>query len=121
VPAVKIDRYHAHGTGTIQNDFMEAAVHRSLFGTRPVPVCAIKGAIGHTLGASAVLDIATCAETLRREALPPVVNLRRLDPSASVPAVMGSSQPSRGTLALIASAGFGGLNAAVVLRRPEGL
>jgi 3-oxoacyl-[acyl-carrier-protein] synthase II len=119
VRAEEIDRYHAHGTGTRQNDSMEAAVHRFLFGGRPVPVCAIKGAIGHTLGASAALDIATCAETLRRQVLPPIVNLRRLDAAASVPAVMGAARPSAGTLALVASAGFGGINTAVVLRRPE--
>ena len=98
---------------------MEAEVHRSLFGGRPVPVCAIKGAIGHTLGAAAALDVATCADTLRRQVLPPVVNLRRLDTAASVPAVMGAARPSSGTLALVASAGFGGINTAVVLRRPE--
>lgn len=120
VAAETIDRYHAHGTGTVQNDAMEAAVHRSLFGSRPVPVCAIKGAIGHTLGASGALDIATCAETLRREVLPPIVNLLQLDASARVPAVMGSARRSTGTLALVASAGFGGINTALVLRRPEG-
>ena len=118
VTAEEIDRYHAHGTGTLQNDFMEAAVHRSLFGSRLVPVCAIKGAIGHTLGASAALDIALCVETLGRHVLPPVVNLRTLDAAASVPAVM-RARPSDGTLALVASAGFGGINTAVVLRRPE--
>ncbi len=118
VSAEEIDRYHAHGTGTLQNDFMEAAVHRSLFGSRLVPVCAIKGAIGHTLGASAALDIALCVETLGRHVLPPVVNLRTLDAAASVPAVV-SARPSDGTLALVASAGFGGINTAVVLRRLE--
>jgi 3-oxoacyl-[acyl-carrier-protein] synthase II len=118
VTAEEIDRYHAHGTGTLQNDSMEAAVHRSLFGSRLVPVCAIKGAIGHTLGASAALDIALCVETLGRHVLPPVVNLRTLDAAASVPAVM-SARRSDGTLALVASAGFGGINTAVVLRRPE--
>jgi 3-oxoacyl-[acyl-carrier-protein] synthase II len=118
VAAEEIDRYHAHGTGTLQNDAMEAAVHKSLFGGRLVPVCAIKGAIGHTLGASAALDIALCVETLGRHVLPPVVNLRTLDAAASVPAVI-HARPSEGKLALVASAGFGGINTAVVLRRME--
>jgi 3-oxoacyl-[acyl-carrier-protein] synthase II len=114
----EIDRYHAHGTGTVQNDRMEAVVHASLFENRPVPVCAIKGAVGHTLGAAAALDIAVCARTLAQQMLPPVVNLRRLDESASVPAVMGVGRRSPGSLALIANAGFGGINTAVVLRWP---
>jgi 3-oxoacyl-[acyl-carrier-protein] synthase II len=118
VTTEEIDRYHAHGTATLQNDCMEARVHRALFGSRLVPVCAIKGAIGHTLGASAALDIAVCVDALGRHVLPPVVNLRSLDAAANVPAVM-KARPSDGTLALVASAGFGGINTAVVLRRPE--
>lgn len=119
VKAHDIDRYHAHGTATVQNDRMEAVVHAALFASRPVPVCAIKGAVGHTLGASAALDIAVCARALARKLLPPVVNLRRVDASASVPAVIGVGQASPGVLALIASAGFGGINTAVILRRAE--
>jgi 3-oxoacyl-(acyl-carrier-protein) synthase len=114
----QVDRYHAHGTATLQNDRMEAVVHASLFARLPVPVCAIKGALGHTLGAAAALDIAVCAQTLGRQFLPPVVNLRRVDAAATVPAVIGAARPSPGRLALVANAGFGGINTAVVLRRP---
>lgn len=116
VNAADIDRYHAHGTATVQNDRMEAVVHASLFKGRPVPVCAIKGALGHTLGAAAALDIAVCSETLRHQMLPPVVNLRDIDAEAAVPAVMGNARRSTGKLALVASAGFGGINTAIVLR-----
>jgi 3-oxoacyl-[acyl-carrier-protein] synthase II len=118
VEARDIDRYHAHGTATVQNDRMEAVVHASLFPNLPVPLCAIKGGLGHTLGAAAALDFAVCAETLARQVLPPVVNLHHLDPAASVPAVMGVGRPSSGRLALIGNAGFGGINTAVVLRWP---
>jgi 3-oxoacyl-[acyl-carrier-protein] synthase II len=118
VTAQDIDRYHAHGTATVQNDRMEAVVHAALFGNRPVPVCAIKGAVGHTLGAAAALDIAVCARTLARQILPPVVNLQHVDALACVPAVVGVAQASPGGLALIASAGFGGINTAIILRRP---
>jgi 3-oxoacyl-[acyl-carrier-protein] synthase II len=117
VNATDIDRYHAHGTATLQNDRMEAVVHASLFGSHQPPVCAIKGAIGHTLGAGAALDLAVCAETLRRKLLPPVVNLREIDAGARVPAVLGVARASAGSRALVASAGFGGINTAVILRR----
>jgi 3-oxoacyl-[acyl-carrier-protein] synthase II len=113
----EVDRYHAHGTATVQNDRMEAVVHTSLFANRPVPVCGIKGAVGHTLGAAGALDIAVCAQTLYRGILPPVVNFRRADPLATVPAVVGVGRKTSGSIALIASAGFGGINTAVLLRR----
>jgi len=96
---------------------MEAVVHAALFEGREVPVCAIKGSLGHTLGAAAALDVAVCALTLQKQVLPPIANLRRVDPSASVPAVIGQARRSRGELALVANAGFGGVNTAVVLRR----
>jgi 3-oxoacyl-[acyl-carrier-protein] synthase II len=119
VDASAVDRYHAHGTATLHNDRMEAAAHASLFGGRPVPVCAIKGSIGHTLGAAGALDAAVCALTLRRGVLPPITNLKQVDPSAAIPAVVGTAREARGVRALVANAGFGGINAALVLRHPE--
>lgn len=114
----QVDRYHAHGTATLHNDRMEAAAHAALFGGRAVPVCGIKGSLGHTLGAAGALDAAVCALTLQQGWLPPVVNLRQVDPAAQVPAVQGARRDA-GATALVANAGFGGINAALVLRRPE--
>ena len=66
VPAEEVGGYHAHGTGTIQNDRMEAAVFAALFSGRDVTVSAIKGSVGHTLGAAGALDVAVCALMLQR-------------------------------------------------------
>ncbi|HZH04508.1 MAG TPA: beta-ketoacyl synthase N-terminal-like domain-containing protein, partial [Myxococcaceae bacterium] len=85
----QVGRYHAHGTATQHNDRMEAAVHAALFEGRPVPVTAVKGSLGHTLGAAGALDAAVCALTLACGMLPPVAHLEQLDPAARVPAVMG--------------------------------
>jgi 3-oxoacyl-[acyl-carrier-protein] synthase II len=112
----EVDRYHAHGTATVQNDKMEAVVHAALFSDVRIPVCAIKGGLGHTLGAAAVLDVAVCAMTLRQGLLPPVVNFERVDPDAPVPAVVGRARASTGRRALVANAGFGGINTAIILR-----
>jgi len=116
--AAQVDRYHAHGTATLHNDRMEAAAHARVFSGRAVPVCGLKGSLGHTLGAAGALDAAVCALTLQQGWLPPVVNLRQVDPAAQVPAVQ-SAREDAGHIALVANAGFGGINAALVLRRPE--
>ncbi len=113
-----VDRYHAHGTATVHNDRMEATAHAALFSGRAVPVCAVKGSIGHTLGAAGALDIAICALTLQRQVLPPIANLREVDALARVPAVIGAARSDSGRLALAVSAGFGGINAALLLRYP---
>jgi 3-oxoacyl-[acyl-carrier-protein] synthase II len=115
--AQDIDHYHAHGTATRHNDRMEAAVHAALFQGRPVPVTGIKGSIGHTLGAAGTLDALVCALSLARETIPPVVNLAEPDPAARVPAVGGSPIAHRSRRALVATAGFGGINGALVLSR----
>jgi 3-oxoacyl-(acyl-carrier-protein) synthase len=47
-----------------------------------------------------------------------VANLRELDALARIPAVNGTARPDGGTSALVASAGFGGINAALLLRLP---
>ena len=111
--------YHAHGTGTIQNDRMEAAAFAALFSGRDVTVSAIKGSLGHTLGAGAALDVAVCALMLERGTVPPVTNLKALDPLAQMPAVLGGPCRLKGDRLLVGSAGFGGINAALVLGRPE--
>ena len=107
--------YHAHGTGTIQNDRMEASAFAALFSGRDVTVSAIKGSLGHTLGAGGALDVAVCALMLQRGTVPPVTNLKVVDPRAQVPAAIGAPCPLKGTRLLVASAGFGGINAALVL------
>lgn len=118
IDAKAVDRYHAHGTATVHNDRMEAMAHAALFTGRSVPVCAAKGSIGHTLGAAGALDVAICALTLRQRILPPVANLKELDALARIPAVIGTARPDGGKSALVVSAGFGGINAALLLRLP---
>ncbi|MCK4797815.1 MAG: hypothetical protein KAT05_10550 [Spirochaetes bacterium] len=52
-----IDYINAHGTGTIMNDEVEMKVLKSIF-PNGVTVTSLKSFVGHTLGASAVLEIA---------------------------------------------------------------
>ncbi len=113
-----VGRYHAHGTATVQNDAMEAAMCSRLFGPQGIPLCATKGSIGHTLGAAGVLDLLGCLASLNARELWPVVGLQQLDPRLSIsPVTTLRADPH--PRALIATAGFGGINAALVVRRNE--
>ncbi len=114
----EIGRYHAHGTATVQNDAMEAAMCTRLFGAKGIPVCAAKGSTGHTLGAAGVLDLLGCLASLDARELWPIVGLEELDPKLSIAPVMAIRAEAH-SRALIATAGFGGINAAIVLRRNE--
>jgi 3-oxoacyl-(acyl-carrier-protein) synthase len=112
--------YVAHGTATPQNDRMEAAACAGLFGDAPVPLCAFKGSVGHTLGAAGALDTVAAVLALQARTLPPVTNLEAVEPGLPVHPVLRTPQMLRGDRVLLASAGFGGINATLVLRRGEG-
>ncbi len=118
--AQKVGHYQAHGTATAQNDRMEAAHCRALFQERTVPLCAAKGSIGHTLGAAGALDVLAALLALNSGWLPPVTGLRQQDPTLDVDAVQGKPRRHGHAHALVATAGFGGLNAAVLVRRSGG-
>ena len=70
------------------------------------------------MGAGGALDTAVCALMLQRGTVPPVTNLKVVDPRARLPATIGMPCPLKGNRFLVASAGFGGINAALVLAAP---
>jgi 3-oxoacyl-[acyl-carrier-protein] synthase II len=122
VPIDGVDFVSAHGTGTVYNDAMEIAAISSLFGERTphLPVSAVKGALGHTLGAAGAFEAIVCARALREGVLPPSAGCEELEPGCRLDIVRG--QPRRGDyrVALSTSSAFAGNNAAIVLRRAPG-
>jgi 3-oxoacyl-(acyl-carrier-protein) synthase len=114
-----VDFVSAHGTGTVQNDAMEAAAITRVFGARRVPVNSIKGAVGHTLGAAGALEAVLCVRTLAEGIIPPTVGLTTVDPlCADLDLVHGLPRRLPTRVALSTSSGFAGANAALVVARP---
>jgi 3-oxoacyl-(acyl-carrier-protein) synthase len=110
----------AHGTATVFNDLMEAKAIVDALGEHAphVPVNSIKGAIGHSLAAAGAVEAILCALVLERELIPPTANLRERDPAVALDVVAGAPRQAPGVrVALSTSSGFGGINAALVLRR----
>ena len=104
-----------HGTATPYNDAMEAKALTTLFGEDYPPCVSLKGAIGHTSGGGSLLEALLAAEFIRRGSLPPTVGFAKLGVDEPVP-VQAEVQPLRCPSVLCLSAGFGGVNAAVVLK-----
>ena len=105
----------AHGTGTIFNDAMELTAIRGVFGDRPLPVYSVKGAIGHTLGAAGGIEVALAACALDKRAVPPTVGLLQPEPGAES-LVSSHARNIFGDYLLTTNSGFGGINAAIVLK-----
>ena len=105
----------AHGTGTVYNDSMEMKAFKLVFDGAPVPTYSIKGGIGHTLGAAGLVETLVAVFSLKNKAVPPTVNLQNVDDNAR-----GWASPEACTIksdvTVSTNAGFGGINAALVLR-----
>ncbi|MBU0553491.1 hypothetical protein KKB55_02265 [Myxococcota bacterium] len=104
----------AHGTATRFNDAMEGQALRDLCPHRP-PVSAIKGAIGHTLGAAGVLEAILCARALAARRCPPSVGLQARDPAIDLDVIGAEGRDLHGEIALSTSSGFSGINAATLI------
>jgi 3-oxoacyl-[acyl-carrier-protein] synthase II len=108
----------AHGTGTLHNDPTEArALHLALGGAaESVPISSIKGATGHMLGASGALEAAVCLLAMRDGVVPATANLVAPDPACPLAHIIGPPAHGPFRVVLSHSAGFGGVNAALVFR-----
>jgi 3-oxoacyl-[acyl-carrier-protein] synthase II len=109
-----VDVVFAHGTGTDLNDPTEAAVLREVFPAAPDGplVTGLKGAVGHTSGASALTSLAVAARCLGEGVVPPVVGLREpLPEGAGLRFVIGGPRRAPVRLAQVNAFGFGGVNA----------
>jgi len=90
-----------------------------VFGVRAstMPVSGTKGYYGHALGASGAIETAISALAISREWLPPTVNLAFADEACDLNFLPGTGRDARVEHVLTNSFGFGGINAALVLRR----
>jgi len=117
-----IDYINAHGTSTRLNDIMETMAVKHVFGdgARALPLSSIKSMVGHLIGAAGAVEAVALALTLQRGAVPPTINLNQPDPECDLDYVPNCAREMPVSVALSTSFGFGGQNAAIVMRRFDG-
>ena len=115
----EIGYINAHGSSTPLNDPSETVAIKQVFGehARRIPVSGTKGYYGHALGASGAFEAAICSLSLGDEWIPPTVNLDAPDPECDLDFVPHAGRAARVEHVMSNSFGFGGINAALVLRR----
>jgi 3-oxoacyl-[acyl-carrier-protein] synthase II len=113
---------NAHGTSTPFNDRNETAAIKAVFGdhARKLAVSSTKSMTGHMLGAAGGVETAIAALAITHGVLPPTINYETPDPECDLDYVPNQARERRVDAALSNSFGFGGTNAAVVLRRYRG-
>jgi 3-oxoacyl-[acyl-carrier-protein] synthase II len=114
----EIEYVNAHGTSTPPNDVAETQAIKSVFGehARKLAISSNKSMIGHLLGAAGAVELIATALTLRHGIIPPTVNYEFPDPECDLDYVPNSARRRRVKTAISNSFGFGGHNAALVVR-----
>ena len=109
---------NAHGSSTPLNDPTETLAIKRAFGDHAyrMPVSSTKGYYGHALGASGAIEAAICALALRNRWVPPTVNLETPDEACDLDYVPSVGRPADLDVVVSNSFGFGGINAAIVMR-----
>lgn len=110
----------AHGNGTRASDLSEARAIGRVFGAAMPPVTAFKWGFGHLLAASGIIDAVLAIAALRAGSVPGIASLRQLDPECGELPVSATARAPRGDVALVLSRGFGGTNAALLVRAAPG-
>jgi 3-oxoacyl-[acyl-carrier-protein] synthase II len=115
----EIEYINAHGSSTPLNDPTETRAIKDVFeeNAYDIRVSGTKGYYGHSLGASGAIETAISALAIEREWLPPTVNLSVADEACDLNFLPGTGENHRVEHILTNSFGFGGINAALVLRR----
>jgi 3-oxoacyl-[acyl-carrier-protein] synthase II len=114
LPPEKIDMISAHGTGTLLNDAVEARMIQRVFDPHRPLILALKSWIGHLAAACGAVELALCLCALQTSAWP---HVRNLDApcNTSLNYLCSGGRAAPGNI-LLQNFGFGGQNAALVIR-----
>jgi 3-oxoacyl-[acyl-carrier-protein] synthase II len=118
VQADEVEAINAHGSSTKIGDAAEVRAYGRVFGERlpSIPVCATKGQHGHALGATGAWELAIALLGMRDGVLPGAVNLESRDGTCAINC-SSEERAMKTRVVLSNSSGFGGINAALVLRQ----
>ena len=113
----------AHGTGTKENDKIETAAVKALFGplAPKIPFSSVKSMLGHLIQAAGAVELITCIKAIDTGIVPPTMNLKNPDPVCDLDYVPNAARDLNAEggvdLCLSNSFGFGGQNDTVAVRK----
>ncbi len=118
----EVDYVNAHGTSTPLGDIMETKAIKLCLGSHAarVMVSSNKSMFGHCLGAAGALEAAATVLSMEVGKVIPTINLDDPDPQCDLDYVPNTVREAEVNVAMSNSFGFGGHNAAIVLRRWHG-
>ena len=117
----QVEYISAHGSSTPLNDSTETLAMRAVFGEHAerIPISSTKPYHAHALGASGAIEAAACCLAMERGWIPPTLNSESPDPECDLDYVPNEGRELRPAYCLSNSFGFGGINASLVMGRPD--
>jgi 3-oxoacyl-[acyl-carrier-protein] synthase II len=117
----EIDYINPHGTSTQLNDKVETRVIRNVFEKQAyrVPISSTKSITGHLMGAAGGVEAITTLLTIENGIIHPTLNYEFPDPDCDLDYVPNEARKKEVRIGLSISAGFGGVNSAILLKRFE--
>jgi 3-oxoacyl-[acyl-carrier-protein] synthase II len=117
----EIDYVNAHGTSTPAGDEIEVRAVARVLGDAAghAHLSSTKSAIGHLLGAAGAVEAIFCALAIRDGVIPPTLNLDNPSFESPINLTAHTAVTKKVRAALSNSFGFGGTNAALVMKAPD--
>lgn len=118
----EIDYINAHGTSTHLNDLGETIAIKKVFGDRAykIPVNSTKSMTGHLLGAAGAVEAIATVLCMKEGFIHPTINYETPDPDCDLDYVPNKARQQQINCGLSNSLGFGGHNAAIILKKYVG-
>ena len=114
-----LDYINAHATSTYIGDQNETEAIKQLFEGRTIPpISSTKGATGHCLGASGMIEAVISVLAMQNSILPPTINYTEidLDSSCDLDYVPNHARAQSIKYAMSNSFGFGGTNGTIIFK-----
>ncbi len=110
---------NAHGTSTKLNDKIETYVIKEVFGdnAKTLAISSTKSMTGHLLGAAGAVELVAAIKTINDGIIHPTINYENPDPDCDLDYVPNKAREKEVSAALSNSLGFGGHNAAVIVKK----
>jgi 3-oxoacyl-[acyl-carrier-protein] synthase II len=116
-----VDYINPHGTSTLLNDRVETKAIKNIFGKQAyhIPISATKSITGHLMGAAGGVEAISVLLALEKGIIHPTLNYEFPDPECDLDYVPNEARKKEVRMALSISAGFGGVNSAILIKKFE--
>lgn len=115
----KIDYINAHGTSTVQNDYIETLILKEVFGDHAynIPITANKSMMGHIISACGASEAINTLMSIKEQYICPTINLENRDLGCDLDYTPNEGRACPIQIAMSNSFGFGGQNVSLIFKK----